>query len=80
MLAFKFTAYRTSIKIYIEARMLPQQSQIMFTGNENRFAYFINKNKQLILELSERLAIKYMCQCDNEFSQLIETFLIVANN
>ena len=26
------------------------------------------------------MAIKYMCLCDNEFAQLIETFTIVANN
>ena len=34
----------------------------------------------MILELSERLAIKYMCLCDDDFAQLIETFVIVANN
>ena len=32
------------------------------------------------MELSERLAIKYMCLCENDFTQLIETNLIVANN
>jgi len=55
----------------------------MLAANEAKnafFANFINKNRQLILELSERLAIKYMCQCDNDFAQLIETFIIVANN
>ena len=64
MLIFKFTVYRTSVKIYLEARMLPQYSQFMLAANDTKnafFANFINKNRQLILELSERLAIKYMC-------------------
>ena len=73
LLAFKFNVYRTAVKIYVEAKMLPLQ-------NNFRFNYFINRNKQLILELSERLAIKYMCLCDNDFSQMIETYTIVANN
>ena len=73
LLAFKFNVYRTAVKIYVEAKMLPQQTN-------HRQAYFVNRNKQLILELSERLAIKYMCMCDNDFAQMIETHLIVANN
>ena len=44
------------------------------------YAYFVNRNKQLILGLSERLAIKYMCLSENDFPRLVETFMIVANN
>ena len=73
LLAFKFIIYRTSVKIYIEAKMLMHQEN-------GRFAYFINRNRQLILELSERMAIKYMCMCENDFAQLVESHLIIANN
>lgn len=38
LLGFKFTVYRTAVKIYIEAKMLPQQTNY-------RQTYFINKNK-----------------------------------
>ena len=66
MLTFKFMVYRTSIKIYIEAKLypLPEQAKI---------CYMVNKNRQLILELSERLAIKYMIQSENDFGILIDT-------
>ena len=75
LIAFKFTIYRTSVKIYVEAKMLAEHEQ------ENpRYCFFINRNRQLILELSERLAIKYMCLCENDFTQLLDTHLIVANN
>ena len=60
-MTFKFYAYRTSVKIYVEARLYP-------TLEEQRIAFFVNRNKQLILELSERLAIKYMVQSENDFS------------
>ena len=33
-----------------------------------------------MIELSERLAIKYMVQSDNDFANLIETQVICANN
>ena len=59
--------------IYAEAKLLQIQSNSMY-------AYFVNKNKQLILGLSERLAIKYMCLSENDFSRLVETFMIIANN
>lgn len=61
MLPFKFIVYRSNIKIYVEAKLVPY-------NENNRFNFFINRNKQLILQLSERLAIKYMCMCDNEFA------------
>ena len=32
------------------------------------------------MELSERLAIKYMCMSENKYGQLIESHLIVANS
>ena len=73
MLLFRFIAYRTAVKVYIEARLVPNQET-------QRFAYMVNRNRQLILELSERLAIKYMVQCENDFVQFIETLIIVANN
>ena len=74
LLAFKFIVYRTSIKIYIEAKLMPT-----FQDNA-RWQYFINRNKQLILELTERLATKYMHMCENKFEALIESHLIIANN
>ena len=73
LLGFKFIVYRTTVKIYIEARMLHHQEN-------GRFAYFVNRNRQLILELSERMAIKYMSMCENDFGQLVESHLIIANN
>lgn len=73
LLAFKFTIYRTSVKIYAEAKLLQTQTN-------HTYAYFVNKNKQLILGLSERLAIKYMCLSENDFPRLVETFMIIANN
>ena len=57
LLFFKFIIYRTAVKIYVEAKLL---------GNQ-RMGTLINRNRQLILELSERLAIKYMQQNDNSF-------------
>ena len=60
LLQFKFTAYRTSIKIYIEGRIFLKPEQV-------RYAHFINRNRQLIVELSERMAIKHMGHCDNDF-------------
>ena len=57
LLFFKFIIYRTAVKIYLEAKLL---------GNQ-RMGTLINRNRQLILELSERLAIKYMQQNDNSF-------------
>ena len=73
LLSFKFAIYRTSIKIRVEAKLILLQEN-------SRFAYFINQNRHLVLELSERLAIKYLCLSENKYSQLIESHLIVANN
>ena len=70
LLYFKFTIYRTSIKIYCEAKLF----------NNQKMSALINRNKQLILELSERLAIKYMQQNDNNFEMMIENLMIIANN
>lgn len=73
LLKFKFIVYRTAVKIYVEAKLLSMHENA-------RFNYFINKNRQLILELSERLAIKHMNQCDNSYEQFIESQIIVAND
>ena len=70
LLFFKFVIYRTAVKIYVEARLFANQ----------KMGALINRNKQLILELSERLAIKYMQQNDNSFEMMIENLMIVANN
>ena len=43
-------------------------------------ALFVNRNRQLILELSERMAVKHLVQNGNDFGQLIESELIIANN
>ena len=70
LLFFKFVIYRTAVKIYVEAKLFANQ----------KMGALINRNKQLVLELSERLAIKYMQQNDNSFEMMIENLMIVANN
>jgi hypothetical protein len=74
MFIFKFTVYRTAVKIYFEAMLFPNQ----LTPHES--THFINKNKRLVLELSEKLAIKHLISNENDFALLISNLLIVANN
>jgi|LauGreDrversion4_2_1035121.scaffolds.fasta_scaffold119943_4 hypothetical protein len=40
----------------------------------------INKNQQLILDISEKQASKYLLISGNSFATMIENKLIVANN
>lgn len=40
----------------------------------------INKNQQLILDISEKQASRYLLIAENSFATMIEDKLIVANN
>lgn len=41
---------------------------------------YINFNSHLLLELSEKLAMRYLMMSDNDFGKLIEDLVIVSNN
>lgn len=59
MKTFNFLIYRAKNKIYIEATLKKQWQE--------KSDKFINQNKQLVLELTEKLAEKYLMNCQNSF-------------
>ena len=77
--------YRVGHKIYFEAsQSLPASLMILNPAfrPEKRTplqAAMLNKNCQLILEVTEKQASRYLQLSENSFARLIEDKVIVAN-
>ena len=59
-------------KIFVSAKLLPGQSQIHML--------YVHANANLLLELSEKQAMKYLMMSDNDFGKMIEDLVIVTNS
>lgn len=75
LLAFRFTVFRLANKkkIFISARM----------ANENDLKIaliYVNTGNALLLELTEKAALKYLMMSNNDFGAMIEDTVIVTNN
>ncbi|TNV85485.1 hypothetical protein FGO68_gene10874 [Halteria grandinella] len=84
LLPLAFSVYRVGHKVYFEASQSIPASLLILQPElraEKRNASYsmINKNSQLILDTSEKMAAKYLSLSDNSFARLIEDKIIVAN-
>ena len=59
-------------KVFVGGKLLPNSPPIAWE--------YVNPNANLILELSEKEAIKYLMMSDNDFSKMVEDLVIVMNN
>ena len=59
-------------KIFIGAQTLP--------GQPRNAMLYVHNNAQLLIELSEKEAQKYLMMSNNDFGRLIEDLVIVTNS
>ena len=73
MVKFKFRVFLRGVKVILKA--IPLRG----TGSETA-PELITAGRSLTLELTEKLILKYLQQCEHDFGQLIESMLMVAND
>ena len=72
---FRFSVFRISSKkkIFIQAKILP--------GQKNRIiSLYVHPNANLVLELTEKQAQRYLMMSENDFGRMIEDLIIITNS
>ena len=60
-------------KIFIQAKLMP--------GQKNKFIYlYVVNSENLVLELTEKQAQRYLMMSNNDFGCMIEDLIIVTNS
>lgn len=75
LLSFSFSVFRMNNnkrKIFVSAKLLAGQSRVGMM--------YVHANANLLLELTEKAAQKYLLMSDNDFGRMIEDLVIVANS
>jgi hypothetical protein len=75
LLAFRFTVFRLANrkKIFISARVAHE-------NNAQIAMLYVHTGNALLLELTEKAALKYLMMSGNDFGGMIEDTIIVTNN
>lgn len=75
LVKFHFNVFRvpTKHKVFLEARLAPKQKTAYIS-------HYVVPTAHLILELTEKLAYKYLMMSNNDFGKMIEDMVIVMNS
>ena len=75
LLSFSFSVFRMNNnkrKIFVSGKLLSGQPRVSMS--------YVHANANLLLELTEKAAQKYLLMSDNDFGTMIEDLIIVANS